>query len=61
MTEAKSRRPKGESSVYQRKDGKWCVQLNGQYKYSTTEDGAKAKLYQMLAGVEESKLLSTML
>jgi integrase len=55
MTEAKSRRPKGEGSVYQRKDGKWCAQLNGQYKYSTTEDGAKAKLYQMLAGVEESK------
>ncbi len=49
------RRAKGEGSVYQRKDGKWCAQLNGQYKYSTTEDGAKAKLYQMLAGVEECK------
>jgi len=49
------RRAKGEGSVYQRKDGKWCAELNGQYKYSTTEEGAKAKLYQMLAGVEESK------
>src|SRR5918997_1095166 len=49
------RTAKGEGSVYQRKDGKWCAQLNGQYRYSTTEDGAKAKLYQMLAGVEETK------
>ena len=52
---SKRRRSKGEGSVYQRKDGKWCAQLNGQYKYCTTEDDAKAKLYQMLAGVEESK------
>jgi integrase len=51
----KRRRSKGEGSVYQRKDGKWCAQLNGTCKYSTTEDGAKAKLYQMLAGVEENK------
>jgi integrase len=49
------RRSKGEGSVYQRKDGTWCAQLNGQYKYSITEDGAKAKLYQMLAGVVETK------
>jgi integrase len=49
------RRVKGEGSVYQRKDGKWCAQLNGQYKYAKTEEAAKAKLYKMLAGVEESK------
>jgi integrase len=52
---SKRRRSKGEGSVYQRRDGKWCAQLNGQYKYSATEDSAKAKLYEMLAGVEESK------
>jgi hypothetical protein len=49
------RRSKGEGSVYQRRDGKWCAQLNGTYKYAKTEEAAKARLYQMLAGVEESK------
>ena len=48
------RRSKAEGSVYQRRDGKWCAQLNGTYKYAKTEEAAKAKLYQMLAGVEES-------
>ena len=55
------RRSKGEGSVYQRRDGKWCAQLNGTYKYAKTEEAAKARLYQMLAGVEESKPLSTTL
>jgi integrase len=49
------RRAKGEGSVYQRKDGLWVAQLNGKCRYAKTEEAAKAKLYKLLAGAEESK------
>jgi integrase len=49
------RRPRGEGSVYQRKDGSWVAQLNGQYRYARDEDTAKQKLYKLLTGAEESK------
>jgi integrase len=49
------RRARGEGSVYQRKDGAWVAQLNGTYRYARTEEAAKAKLYKLLAGAEESK------
>jgi integrase len=49
------RRPRGEGSVYRRKDGSWVAQLNGTYRYAKTEQIAKQKLYKLLAGAEESK------
>jgi integrase len=49
------RRARGEGSVYQRKDGSWVAQLNGTYRYARDEQTAKEKLYNLLAGAEESK------
>jgi integrase len=49
------RRARGEGSVYKRRDGSWVAQFNGTYRYAKTEHEARAKLYKMLAGAEESK------
>jgi integrase len=49
------RRPRGEGSVYRRKDGSWVAQLNGTYRYAKTEHTAKQKLYKLLAGAEEAR------
>jgi integrase len=50
-----ARRKRGEGSVYQRNDGSWVAQFNGNYRYAKDEDTAKRKLYAMLSGAEESK------
>lgn len=38
------RRMKGAGSVYERKDGYWTAQYQGQYRYAKTEKEAKKKL-----------------
>src|SRR5215217_9531281 len=50
-----ARRSPGEGSIYKRKDGLWVAQINGTYRYAKTEADAKAKLYKLLAGIEECK------
>lgn len=47
-----SKRPKGTGSLYVRKDGTWCAQYNGQYKYSKHKQTAKKKLTAMLKQAE---------
>ena len=49
------RRARGEGSFYQRRDGSWVAQLNEAYRYARTEQAARAMLYKLLAGAEESK------
>jgi integrase len=49
------RRNAGEGSLYQRKDGSWCAQFQGQYRYAKDKDTAKAKLYAMLTATEQAQ------
>jgi integrase len=49
------RRDKGTGSVYQRSNGYWVAQLNGQYRYAKTNAEAKAKLRQMLKQADAVK------
>jgi integrase len=49
------RRDKGTGSVYQRSNGYWVAQLDGQYRCAKTNTEAKAKLRQMLKQADEIK------
>jgi integrase len=50
-----TRRIRGEGSVYQRKDGYWVAQYNGQYRYAKTKKEAKKKLLELVKAGEVHK------
>lgn len=50
-----ARRPRGEGSVYVRKDGLYVAQYNGVYRYAKTEEQAKGKLAKLIDGDEKRK------
>jgi site-specific recombinase XerC len=50
-----ARRSPGDESLYQRKDGLWVAQHNGQYRYSKDKEKARAKLHKLLTEAEEVK------
>jgi integrase len=49
------RRSPGDGSLYQRKDGLWVAQYQGEYRYSKDKATAKSKLRKLMTEADEVK------